>query len=103
MTAPNMVLPIMVLNTLGAEQAAYCYIAYAIATLLFMIPSAISMSLFVEGSPFGQSVMQLLVDLTNHTNVRDVACHQPTLLLYFSVSTKSLVVIFSLMVPRLGP
>ena len=45
-----MILPIMVLNVLGAEQAAYYYIAYAIAALLFMIPSAISMSLFVEGS-----------------------------------------------------
>jgi len=50
MTAPNMILPIMVLNVLGAEQAAYYYIAYAIAALLFMIPNAISMSLFVEGS-----------------------------------------------------
>ena len=48
--APNMILPIMVLNVLGAEQAAYYYIAFAIASLLFMIPNAISMSLFVEGS-----------------------------------------------------
>jgi O-antigen/teichoic acid export membrane protein len=50
LTAPNMILPIMVLNMLGAEQAAYYYIAFAIASLLFMIPGAISMSLFVEGS-----------------------------------------------------
>lgn len=48
--APNMILPIMVLNVLGAEQAAYYYIAFMIAALLFMIPNAISMSLFVEGS-----------------------------------------------------
>ena len=47
--APNMILPIMVLNVLGAEEAAY-YLAYAIASLRFMIPSAISTSLFVEGA-----------------------------------------------------
>jgi O-antigen/teichoic acid export membrane protein len=48
--APTMVLPIMVLNMLGAEQAAYYFIAYAIAALLFMIPNAVGTSLFVEGS-----------------------------------------------------
>jgi len=48
--APNQILPIMVLNLLGAEKAAYYYIAFAIAGLIFMIPNSISMSLFVEGS-----------------------------------------------------
>lgn len=74
-TAPNMILPIMVLNVLGAEQAAYYYIAYAIATLLFMIPNAISMSLFVEGS-HGEALKRTVV--------------------------KSLVAIFSLLVPAAG-
>ncbi len=67
-----MILPIMVLNVLGVEQAAYYYIAYAIAALLFMIPSAISMSLFVEGS-HGEALKRTVV--------------------------KSLVTIFSLLVP----
>lgn len=49
-TAPNQILPIMVLNVLGAEETAHYYIAYAIASLLFMIPAAFSTSLFVEGS-----------------------------------------------------
>jgi len=71
-TAPTMILPILVLNTLGAEEAAYYYIAYAIAALLFMIPNAISMSLFVEGS-HGEALKRTVV--------------------------KSLVVIFSLLVP----
>ena len=71
-STPNLILPIMVLNVLGAEQAAYYYIAYAIAALLFMIPSAISMSLFVEGS-HGKALERTVV--------------------------KSLVVIFSLLVP----
>jgi len=47
---PNFILPIMVLSVLEAEQTAYYYIAFTIASLLFMIPNAISMSLFVEGS-----------------------------------------------------
>jgi len=50
MKAPNMLLPIMVLNLLGAGETAHYYIAYAIASLLFMIPQAFSTSLFVEGS-----------------------------------------------------
>lgn len=50
MSAPSMLLPIMVLNTLGPKSAAYYYISYSIVSMLFMIPSAISMSLFVEGS-----------------------------------------------------
>ena len=49
-TAPNMILPIMVLNILGAGKTAHYYIAFAIASLLFMIPGAVSTSLFVEGS-----------------------------------------------------
>jgi O-antigen/teichoic acid export membrane protein len=48
--APNSILPIMVLNLIGAEQTAYYYIAFAIASLLFMVPGAVSTSLFVEGS-----------------------------------------------------
>ena len=40
----------MVLNVLGAEETAHYYIAFAITSLLFMIPSALSTSLFVEGS-----------------------------------------------------
>jgi len=48
--SPNQILPIMVLNVLGAENAAHYYIAFAIASLLFMIPQAVSTSLFVEGS-----------------------------------------------------
>jgi len=57
--APNQILPIMVLNLLGAEKAAYYYIAFAIARLIFMIPNAISMSLFVEGS-HGESLRKIV-------------------------------------------
>lgn len=50
MMMPLSIVPIMVVNTLGAEESAYYYIAYTIASLLYMIPSAVSMSLFVEAS-----------------------------------------------------
>lgn len=50
MAAPAQILPIMVLNVLGAEETAHYYIAFSITSLLFMIPNALSTSLFVEGS-----------------------------------------------------
>jgi O-antigen/teichoic acid export membrane protein len=51
---PDLVLPILIVNIyhLGAQQAAYFYIAWRIAYFLFMIPSATSRSLFAEGSHF---------------------------------------------------
>lgn len=61
---PNLILPIIVMNTLGAENTAYYYIAYSISALLFMIPNSISMSLFVEGShgeALKKNVMKSLV------------------------------------------
>ena len=47
---PSLVLPILVLNLLGAEEAAKYYIAFAIGNLILIIPDAISTSFFVEGS-----------------------------------------------------
>ena len=50
--SPAFILPLMVVNLLGAEQNAYFYVAWAIASLLFAIPAAVSQSLFAEGSHF---------------------------------------------------
>lgn len=50
MRSPLYILPIMVLNTLGAEETAHYYVVFAISSLLFIIPSALGTSLFVEGS-----------------------------------------------------
>jgi len=47
---PTMLLPLLVLQRLGAPQAAYFYIAMMVASLLFAIPSAVTSSLFAEGS-----------------------------------------------------
>lgn len=49
-TAPAHILPLVVLNVLGADSAAYYYVAFSIAALLFTIPAAVSTSLLVEGS-----------------------------------------------------
>ena len=43
-------MPIVVLNVLGAESNAYYYIACSVGGMIGMIPSAISTSLFAEGS-----------------------------------------------------
>lgn len=48
--APHYLLPIIVLSILGPEDTAYYYLVYAITSMLFLIPSAISTSLLVEGS-----------------------------------------------------
>ncbi|MEM4689569.1 MAG: hypothetical protein QXF37_02565 [Archaeoglobaceae archaeon] len=47
---PPMIMPIMVLNVLGAEQNAIYYIAYTIGAFVFIIPTSFGTSLFVEGS-----------------------------------------------------
>jgi len=44
------ILPLMVVNILSAEMNAYFVIAWAVTSLLFVIPSSISNSLFAEGS-----------------------------------------------------
>ena len=47
---PGLILPIMVVNMLGAEANAYFFIAWAISGLLLVIPGATSTSLLAEGS-----------------------------------------------------
>ena len=48
--APSSIMPVIILNTVGANGAAYFYIAYSIASFLYFFPSSVSTSLFVEGS-----------------------------------------------------
>jgi len=50
--APALILPIMVVNLIGAVYNAYFYVAWMIAGLLFAIPLAVSQSLFAEGAHF---------------------------------------------------
>jgi len=47
---PTVILPILVVNVLGAAMNAYFYVAWAISLMLMTIPLAISKSLLAEGS-----------------------------------------------------
>jgi O-antigen/teichoic acid export membrane protein len=47
---PAMFLPLIIINHLNAENAAFYYISMMIANILFIIPQASSNSLFAEGS-----------------------------------------------------
>jgi len=61
MMAPGTIIPIMIVNTIGAKEGAYFYVAYSVATLLIIIPNAVSISLFVEGShnlPLKENVLK---------------------------------------------
>jgi O-antigen/teichoic acid export membrane protein len=61
---PATVIPIMVVNVLGAKDGAYFFVAYSIANVLGLIPYAVSTSLFVEGShdePLRRSVVRSAV------------------------------------------
>lgn len=54
--APASLLPIIALVNIGAENAAIYYIVYMIASVIYIIPTALGLSLFVEGS-HGQPLM----------------------------------------------
>jgi O-antigen/teichoic acid export membrane protein len=55
-SAPHLIMPILVVNLLGAGQNAYFYITWIIATLLFSIPRAVAQSLFAEGAHFEEDL-----------------------------------------------
>ena len=62
--APALVLPLVIANTINVESAAYFYIAFMIANLLYTIPYATTQSLLAEGaydeSTFLQSVKKAM-------------------------------------------
>jgi len=47
---PGLVLPIIVLNLIGAKSDAYFYVAWIISNILTMIPGAVASSLLAEGA-----------------------------------------------------
>jgi O-antigen/teichoic acid export membrane protein len=57
---PSWILPIMVLNILGAEANAYFYMPWSMASLLLALSLAISFSLFAEGSYEARNVSRHL-------------------------------------------
>lgn len=49
-SVPILIMPSLIVSKLGAEQAAYFYMASTIAALLYIIPQATTQSLLAEGS-----------------------------------------------------
>lgn len=49
-TAPVTLIPILIVNVIGASPQAYFYAAYSVAAFLFLVPDAIVASMFVEGA-----------------------------------------------------
>ncbi|MEN6519419.1 MAG: oligosaccharide flippase family protein [Methanospirillum sp.] len=47
---PALVMPLLIVNILGPEDAALYYVAFAIGSIVLIIPDAMSTSFFVEGS-----------------------------------------------------
>jgi len=61
---PMYLMPYIIFSISGARDSAYFYVAYSVASVMFMVPSAVSMSLFVEGShnqPLQENAIKALV------------------------------------------
>ena len=58
---PTWILPLLILNTRGAEDNAYFYMAWSVASLLMVIAASISFSLFAEGTYEVKNVSRNLI------------------------------------------
>jgi O-antigen/teichoic acid export membrane protein len=61
---PIFILPLVVVNILGAESNAYFYVAWMIAGIIFAIPMSISSSLFAEGSHYEERLGENVIRAT---------------------------------------
>ena len=57
---PMLVVPLIVLERLGAADAGYYYVAFQVATLLLALATAVGEALFAEGSHDGSAFVPLL-------------------------------------------
>jgi len=58
--APTLLLPLIIINKLGAPNAAYYYLAFMIANLLYTVAYSVSQSLFAEGSYEDRASQELI-------------------------------------------
>ncbi|TGC07442.1 lipopolysaccharide biosynthesis protein [Methanolobus halotolerans] len=58
--SPSLLMPTIILSLVGKEEAALYYIAYAVSNLIWIAPTAISTSLFIEGS-YGEGIKRNLM------------------------------------------
>ncbi len=56
---PIIIIPIIIMNKLGAPQAGYYYLAFMLANLLYAVAYSVSQSLFAEGSHGEKSLRSL--------------------------------------------
>jgi len=54
LSAPDFVLPLIVVSRLGGESGAYFYVAWAVSMIIVTVPVSLSLSLFSEGSHYRQ-------------------------------------------------
>jgi len=57
---PTLILPIIIIDHLGAAAAGYYYLAFMIINLLYTVSGSVSQSLFAEGS-YAESVLRNLI------------------------------------------
>ncbi len=57
--APILILPLIVINHLGAAAAGYYYLAFTVANLLYAVIYSVTQSLFAEGSYADRSLTEL--------------------------------------------
>ncbi|HXY88388.1 MAG TPA: hypothetical protein VEG44_08105 [Candidatus Acidoferrales bacterium] len=58
-----LIIPVMIVNAVGAREGAYYYIAHTLAMVFFTVPAGVSLALFVEGShemPMRESTIKSL-------------------------------------------
>lgn len=58
--SPALLMPIIILNLVGKEEAALYYIAYSLSNLIWIAPMSVSASLFIEGS-YGEGIKRNLL------------------------------------------
>lgn len=58
---PVMVLPVLIINVFGAEEAAHYYIAMMLASFLFTVSTSATQSMFAEGSHEEQELKKIII------------------------------------------
>lgn len=61
-TLPTFVLPIIIINRLGASESGYFFLCFMIINILYTISVSISQSLFAEGSYGDNMLLKLLIN-----------------------------------------
>lgn len=64
-----LIVPLIVINRLGAKSAAYFYVALSLANLLYVIPSSINRSLFAEGSASEENIHRHIIKSLKLTSI----------------------------------